>query len=391
MNNNFPGRETYGKHWWWKAEDDEKKVHFYKWDYRFGQYPHIREAGITGWARFPASDKAIRLHLCAFETNCPSRHDGTKRGCYGTCVHVRFRGFMPEDWVPPVQSPTGHAVSPGGGSPTVATDLASAVAVVPSLDVDVAVSPAASGRGGVEEGDVAAGGISPPPVDLSAVAPAPPPPVAASPWTGPIPPSPPRAALDLLPPGLPSHSSELLPPPFRLASGIPAVAGDLANTDVDDPMDEMPTLKDPEIARELATFLEGLRRKGSYVGVSAFVLFSLAFGYRVKSFFDGEEHDIFQWGEHAYWDRELTDAHIPRTGDYSAIATSIVELPAGGLKDVALVQSDPNNGFKMNHWIAGVQIEKGIHFKHAPLTVRGEPGLSLSEVYMKKKCTSWKR
>ena len=49
-----------------------------------------------------------------------------------------------------------------GASPTVATDLASAVAVVPSLDVDVAVSPAASGGGGVEEGDVAAGGISPP-------------------------------------------------------------------------------------------------------------------------------------------------------------------------------------------------------------------------------------
>ena len=130
--------------------------------------------------------------------------------------------------------------------------------------------------------------------------------------------------------------------------------------------------------------MEHLGKQGSYVGVSAFILFALAFGIQVKCFFDGEECDIFQYGWHAYWDQEVTNAHIPRTGDYSAIATSIVELPAGGLKDVALVQSDPNNGFKMNHWIAGVQIEKGIHFKHDPLRVHGAPGLSLSEVYMKK-------
>ena len=72
------------------------------------------------------------------------------------------------------------------------------------------------------------------PVDLSAVAPAPPSPVAAPPCTGSIPPPPTRATLDLLPPGRPSHSSELVPPVARLASRIPAVAGDSANTHVDD-------------------------------------------------------------------------------------------------------------------------------------------------------------
>ena len=86
------------------------------------------------------------------------------------------------------------------------------------------------------------------------------------------------------------------------ASGIPAVAGDSANTHVDDPTGggsdvvEMPTLKDPVIASQLATFMEDLGKKGSYVGVSAFVLFSLAFGYKVNCLFDGEECDIFQYG-----------------------------------------------------------------------------------------------
>ena len=123
------------------------------------------------------------------------------------------------------------------------------------------------------------------------------------------------------------------------------------------------------------------------MGVSAFVLFSLAFGYKVNCFFDGEECDIFQYGCHAYWNQELTHAHIPRTGAYSAIATRIVELPTGsGEKYVGLIHSGQDDKFQMNHWIAGVPLgaEPLVVFKHEPLEVRGQPGQNLSAVYKNK-------
>ena len=117
------------------------------------------------------------------------------------------------------------------------------------------------------------------------------------------------------------------------------------------------------------------------MAVSAYVLFALAFGIQVKCLFDGEECNVFQYGWHAYWSPELTDAHIPRTGRYSAIATSIVELPTGkGETDVGLIRKERGAKFKVNHWIAVVPISAE-DFKHEPLEVRGQPGQNLSAVY----------
>ena len=75
------------------------------------------------------------------------------------------------------------------------------------------------------------------------------------------------------------------------------------------------------------------------VGVSAYVLFALAFGIQVKCSFDGEECNVFQYGFHDCWSPELTDAHVPLTGRYYAIATDIVDLPTGET-DVGLTRGD---------------------------------------------------
>ena len=107
----FPGKETYKKESWWMAEGDDGETNVYKWDYRFNQCPSIRQAGMTGWAiQAQAPNQSIRLHMCAVEVNCPSRHEGSKLGMRCSCIHVRFRGFVPEDWMPSEDLPTIHAV-----------------------------------------------------------------------------------------------------------------------------------------------------------------------------------------------------------------------------------------------------------------------------------------
>ena len=166
----FPGKHTFDKSSWWTARDDSGEVRTFRWEqnYQCGIWPQTRRAGLTGTAyQWPA--KKVRLHLCAGE-NCPAKlYDGSKRGIYLLCDHVRFIGMVPEeeasklfdqlcdmdeeaeemDAVPAGGTSSGDAVvvpssAMGGGpacvSPTDATDMHPAVAVVPGGEQQVGAS-----------------------------------------------------------------------------------------------------------------------------------------------------------------------------------------------------------------------------------------------------------
>ena len=121
---------------------------------------------MTGMAiEWPMID--CRLHVCATAA-CPSRHTGSRRGLRGPCEHVRFIG-----WVPTEEAATWDAVSSGGAStggalvvpssamgagpsdvppsPTVATEVPSAVAEVACEGLHVAASAAEEATPAVAE------------------------------------------------------------------------------------------------------------------------------------------------------------------------------------------------------------------------------------------------
>ena len=160
---------------------------------------------------------------------------------------------------------------------------------------------------------------------MSAVAPPPAPLVVTAPSMEPRPGPPPRAALDVLPPGRPS--TELVPPVARFAED-PAVAGDTAKPDVDDDGDGdsdvalVAELTNPTIATDLAAFIAKLGTAGQWIGISAFILFILAFGIQVNISANTEEYNPLHM-HHRYWDTDLTNAYIPRTPKYLAIACQI--------------------------------------------------------------------
>ena len=166
----FPGKHTHDKSSWWTARVDSGEVRTFRWEQNphCGVWPQTRQAGITGWAyQYPA--KKLRVHLCA-AANCPAKlYDGSKRGIYLLCDHVRFIGMVPEegasklfdqlcdmdeeaeemDAVPAGGTSSGDAVvvpssAMGGGpacvSPTDATDMHPAVAVVPGGEQQVGAS-----------------------------------------------------------------------------------------------------------------------------------------------------------------------------------------------------------------------------------------------------------
>ena len=166
------------------------------------------------------------------------------------------------------------------------------------------------------------------PVDLSAAAPPPAPRIVTAPSMEPTLGPPPRAALDVLPPGRPSNSTELVPP-VAVFADIPAVAGDTAKPDVDDDGDGdsdvavVAELTNPTIAEDLAAFLAKLGSTGQWIGISAFILFTLAFRVQVHIWLDTQEYNVLHMGHHSYWDPSLTDAYIPQHAPYHAIARQI--------------------------------------------------------------------
>ena len=154
----FPGRDTHSKHGWWTARDDTGTIRTFRWDIQHYQWPKPNDDGVTG-AAIEWPEKKCRLHMCSSK-HCAARHSGTKRGPRGPCEHVRFIGEVPEeeaaklflqlcdldeeaakmDAVPAGGASSGDAVvvpssamggGPAGVSPTVATDMHSAVAEVP--------------------------------------------------------------------------------------------------------------------------------------------------------------------------------------------------------------------------------------------------------------------
>ena len=166
----FPGKHTHDKSSWWKARGDSGEVRIFRWEqnHQCGIWPTTRKAGLIGTAyQWPA--KKVRVHLCA-AANCPAKeYDGSKRGKYGPCEHVRFISDVPAeeasslfaqlcdideeaeemDAVPAGGTSSGDAVvapssAMGGGpacvSPTDATDMHPAVAVVPGGEQQVGAS-----------------------------------------------------------------------------------------------------------------------------------------------------------------------------------------------------------------------------------------------------------
>ena len=189
-------------------------------------------------------------------------------------------------------------------------------------------------------------------VDLGAVAPAP------APRVGSIEPTlapPPRAALDVLPPGRPSTFTELVPP-VAVFADAPAVAGDTAKPDVDDDGDGdsdgavLAVLTNPTIAGDLVAFLDELGTTGQWIGVSAFILFSLAFRVQVHIWFGTKRSNVLHMDEHCYWDVMITDEYIPKHAPYDVIACEI--RSNGDETEVCLIRDD--TGYGMNHWIGGV-------------------------------------
>ena len=168
----FPGKHTHNKTAWWTARDDSGEIRTFRWEHSQLQWPLTRREGLTGFAyewptKWPA--KQVRLHLCASQ-NCPAKlYNGSKRGIYLLCDHGRFIGMVPEegaskrfdqlcdmdeeaeemDAVPAGGTSSGDAVvvpssAMGGGpacvSPTDATDMHPAVAVVPGGEQQVGAS-----------------------------------------------------------------------------------------------------------------------------------------------------------------------------------------------------------------------------------------------------------
>ena len=155
----------------------------------------------------------------------------------------------------------------------------------------------------------------PGPVDLSAKAPAPEEPVVEGPPTEPLPGPPPRAALDKLPPGFSSNPGKLSAPVAKFATG-PAVVGDKAEQDKDDDGDgegagiAVSHLSHPHIASKLLTFLNELKRPGQHLGISAFILFTIAFGIQVNVSLKTERENNLCLC-HKYWDTDLASLYIP--------------------------------------------------------------------------------
>ena len=188
----YPGRETYNAdRQWWTATDDTGAVRTFKWfDGPYGPKLTPNPNGMTGEAKeWP--DTQCRLHMCGFQP-CKVRHSASKQGMRGPCEHVRFIDWVPADRAAKLDeeaarlkaeasgsASSGDAVvapssamggGPAGVSPTVATDIQSAVADVPGGELHVAASPVEAAapplekQGSANAGDGGVGGqaICPP-------------------------------------------------------------------------------------------------------------------------------------------------------------------------------------------------------------------------------------
>ena len=165
----FPGKHTLNKSSWWKARDDKGEIRSFRWEqnWKYKIWPQTRRDGLTGNA-YEWPEKKVRIHLCASQV-CQARHTASKYGNYGPCDHVRWESDVPTeeasnlfskwcdmdeeaeemDAVPAGGTSSGDAVvapsSAMGGepacvSPTDATDMHPAVAVVPAGEQQVGAS-----------------------------------------------------------------------------------------------------------------------------------------------------------------------------------------------------------------------------------------------------------
>ena len=194
----------------------------------------------------------------------------------------------------------------------------------------------------------------------------------------------PRAALDNLSRFLvPSSSSTDMVPPVAVMCDIPPgkgppVADDSASEDSDE--DELAwepkELTDPVIAEEMNTFLGKLQCCGEWIGLSAFVIFSLAFRIQVRAWLNTELHDVLHM-KHSYWSTGLTDIYIQKVAAYNAIRCRI--SGEGKQRDI-----DPllnNDAFSMNHWIAGVRVGHPKQYEHEPFLYASDDSVFMDGIY----------
>jgi len=157
---------------------------------------------------------------------------------------------------------------------------------------------------------------------------------------------------------------------------IPAVAGKRAEPDVDDTGDSDndvvvgEVLLNPEIAAELARFLVKLGTPGEWIGISAFTLFTLAFGVQVPVWFADQEHNVLHIANHTYWATSLTNAYFPNRSPYHAISCTARQVSIGNGLELSLPLE--NAGHSMNHWICGVREGSPEVEKHYPLLDFGD-------------------
>ena len=95
-----------------------------------------------------------------------------------------------------------------------------------------------------------------------------------------------------------------------------------AEPDEDEAPAVVTELTNTVVAEEMSTFLAKLKRCGEWVGLSAFVIFSLAFRIQVRVWFDTQLHNVLHI-KHTYWSTDLTDYYLPSHAYYNAIGCRI--------------------------------------------------------------------
>ena len=118
---------------------------------------------------------------------------------------------------------------------------------------------------------------------------------------------------------------------MAVVAGIPAVAGDMAKlADDDDGVDdsdvvEMAELTNAGIAQCLAAFIDKLGTPWQCVGISAYILLSLAYRIQVSLWFEAEEQNVLHMGHHSYWSTDVTNAYFHQHAPYHGISCQMTK------------------------------------------------------------------
>ena len=159
-----------------------------------------------------------------------------------------------------------------------------------------------------------------------------------------------EAGQDVLPPGRATLLSipALVPCAVRVPVPVPAIiekpAVAVPDSSDDEPMFADTGLTNVEVAADMATFLHSMQTDGHYIGIGAFVLFSLTYRVRVHAWFQGECRDLVN--EYAPWANDFI-THRPL---YDGISCTISQ--AEGL---ALLGPGAES---MNQWVVATAFQE---------------------------------